>query len=159
MSSEMEPDKYNQQEALSYAGYAEYSANSSAQHAANMEELIAEFPSNEEMDLLRRLNKEDERWEIINLIVTILGVLIIILGLFASFVNPYVGIAAIIGGFITDCIPILSSRPREASWKRLNSVRQQNFLEHLIETSSGELQVHALKSYIQLKPENEEKSR
>lgn len=174
MQSEMEP-RNNQQQAPPYTDYAGNRPNRSAQYPESTVKRFTEDSSDDlrrdqerptvsiqkgEKNLLYRVYREDKIWGQINIVVTLIGLLIIITGLVVSIVNPAIGIITIVSGLITDCIPLLSSRPREASWKRLKTMRQQKFLEKLIENSSGELQVRALEAYTQLgNPKDEEGSK
>jgi len=170
----MEPRRNNQQEAQQYAGYAGIETNRSdqsivptptrmpAKRKSSFRDIFTIFTGSysSHLDEETRLIREDQIWAGVNILMVPFGVLLIAIGVVVTLVNPAIGIATIISGFITNSIPVLASRPRAAAWKRLRSYRQQKFLEHLIETSKGELQESAFKAYLQLEnPKDDEESR
>lgn len=84
----------------------------------------------------------------------------VMIALFVAITNPTVGIITLVGGVVADSIPLLASRPRTSSWKRVTALHRQEFLEHLITESSGELQVRALEAYLREgRPEDEGESK
>jgi Flp pilus assembly protein TadB len=161
MQSEMEPSRDNQQGAQQYAGYSGIDMNRSAQSITKLPVSTSVEVSSRDFYIEEaRLRREDLWWARANLLMVPIGVLLIFIGVVVTLVNPATGIATIVSGFITDCIPVLASRQRAAAWKRLRVFRQDMFFEELIRTSSGELQKNAFKAYSQLEnSKDEEESR